>query len=480
MKRQVRIAQQRTARAGWIGIAAIIAAMAVAYIAYNALSGLPLESRYRVTAVLPDANRLIAAADVTVGGVRVGQVARIEALPATAARRARTEIELALESSVGPLPADSTIRVRSASPLGATYVELTPGVAEQTIASGGALKPATASHATGLVELFDVFDRSTKREFQRATSELSSGLAGRGVSVNTMIAALSDALPPLIDVTSALAAPSTRLGRFIRTYATTVEALAPVRGQLADLFVGGELTFGALARERDALESSIVLSPPAERAATEALLAIRPAAADLARLAADLRPVARRLPVALDAANATLTTGTGALRRTRRIAPSLQASLAAIRTVALQRSPDGAVRKLSELFDAAGTSLEALLPAQLQCNLLPLFFQNFASYLGVLGVGAGPSWLSLSLDRPGANGDGFQSAEPGSNLHVNYLPNEGRDECEAGNESFVDGTQVLGNPAGLQSNRTRETTPPPRVLDLAREAGLLAGEAEGR
>jgi hypothetical protein len=103
-----------------------------------------------------------------------------------------------------------------------------------------------------------------------------------------------------------------------------------------------------------------------------------------------------------------------------------------------------------------------------------LFFQTLASYFGVLGSGSGPAWLSLAVDRPGAQGDAIQSSTAAPDLHTNYIPNENYDECEAGNEPFVEGTQVLRNPEGLQAAHTRETTPPPGALALGRRAGLVA------
>ncbi len=479
MMRRSRIAERSLARAGWIGMVAILIGVAIAYVAYGALSGLPWESRYRVTVVLPDANRLIAAGDVKVGGVRVGQVSRVTAVPARTGGDVQARVELSLKASVGPLPVDSAFRVRSVSALGATYVEVVPGSARETIPDGGVLTPAATRAAVDLPDLFDVFDRGSRRAFQDAMSELSAGVSGRGVALNTIIGYFSDALPPFTEVARALAAPSTRLGRFLQTEAALVDALVPVRRQLAGLFTSGATTFEALAGERAALGESIALSPGTERSTTAALRAVRPSLDDLARFSEDLRPVAARLPVALRATNSVLAVGTPALRGTRRITRPLRQSLAALSAVARQESPDGAVRKLSDVFDAANHITEALLPAQRQCNLLPVFFQGFASYLGVLGSGAGPAWLNLAFDRPGAQGDGSQSAKAGSDLHVNYLPNENESECEAGNEPFDPNVQVMTNPAGLQSASTRETSPPPNVLELARKAGLLATGKDG-
>lgn len=471
---------RRLRRAGVLGVLALTVAAAIAYVAYDALNGLPFQSRYRVTIVLPDAKRLISAADVKIGGVRVGQVSRIDAAPATAHAPVSARIVLSLDPSVGPLPVDSTIRVNSASPLGATYVDLTPGASRTSIPDGGTLPPASSREQPEFVDLFDIFDRSTRQHFQQAVGGLSGGLAGRGSALNTTIESLSALLPPFTAVAGALAAPPARLGRFIRTYATTFDALASVSPQLAGLVSGAATTFDALAGEREALGSTIDLAPGTEESATGALRAVRPGLDRLARLTVALRPATRRLPAALRELDATITTGAPVLRTTGRLTTPLVTSLDSITTAAREPSTDGAIRKLSETFGVSNDILAALLPAQTQCNLIPLFFQQMASWVGVLGVGNGPSLIQLIVDRRAAQGEQLQSAAPAPDLHINYLPNENHNECEAGNEPYDATGRVLTNPAGLQPASTRESTPPPHVLDLARSVGLLAPGGSGR
>lgn len=480
MSARHRKSDQTRRRAGVIGLAAMAVVAMVAYVAFTALSGLPLQSRYHVAVVLPDADHLIAADDVRSGGVRIGQVQAVDGAPATVREGVHAVLRLSLDPDVGRLPIDTTVRVRSASPLGATYLELTLGHARQVVPDGGTLRPLHPASTTNLVDLFDVFDHSTKRSFQRGVRELSDGLTGRGAALNGTFAGLSALLPPLTDVARLLSAPPARLERFIGVSAHLADALAPVSGELADLVSGGARTFGAVAGERAALGQAIDLAPSTEAAATSGLRRARPGLDRLAVLSSTLGPAVRRLPAALDTVDRTLRGGTPVLRSAPGIMRPLDASLAAITRVASVPSTDGAVRKLSGLFDASGQILDALVPAQTQCNLIPLFFQQFASYIGVIGVGNGPSMLNIAVDRGGATGDQIQSAAPAPNLHINYVPHENRNECEAGNEPFDGSQRLLASPPSTQAARTRESTPPPHVLDLARNAGLLDTGGTGR
>ena len=64
--------------------------------------------------------------------------------------------------SVQSLPADTTARVRPASVLGLTYVELELGRSERAIPEGGALRLAQARPSSDLTDLLDVFERSSR------------------------------------------------------------------------------------------------------------------------------------------------------------------------------------------------------------------------------------------------------------------------------------------------------------------------------
>ena len=456
-----------------LGLAALLAAGALGYISYNALSGLPFQPQYRVSVEVPDADRLIENDDVRIGGVRVGLVTRIVAEPAHASAVPYARLELGLDPSLGRLPIDTQVRVRPASVLGATYVQLTLGHGRQTIPDGGTLPLSRARNTVDLTDFFNVFDKSAGRSFQAAMSGLAGGFGGRGSALNSTIGSISTSLPPLTDVSAALAAPNARMAEFLQAFASSGNALAPVSDQLGELVSGGAGTFDALARERSALVGMIDAAPPAESAATVAFQSVRPALDGLAQLTRQLEPAGRLLPSALSVVNPTLTAGVTPLRQLPAFTGYLRRALLTLSAISHLPSTTGALRKLSDLMASLDQTLAALTPAQVHCNVIGLFAQGYSSLFGGLGVGQGPSFSNLGVSGTGAQTDSQQSARPSPDLHVNYLPIENASQCTSGNEPYTPGTQDLSNPAGPLPDHTRATYPPPGVLAHARAVGLL-------
>jgi phospholipid/cholesterol/gamma-HCH transport system substrate-binding protein len=455
-----------------IGVAVTVALAAAVYVSYNANSSLPLQSRYRVYVDLPNADRLISTDEVRIAGIRVGQVSAVTAIPGRDGALPYARISLALEPSAGPLPVDTTAQARSASALGATYVELTLGRAQRTIQSGGTLSLQHAKSTVQLSDLLDIFDRSTAQDIQRTLGALAPALAGRGQAFNDLVGAADQLLPPLGRVAANLAAPATRLSAFLTAYASFAGALSPVADQLAGLVRGGAATFGALAGVRTALGTTIEELPPTESALTGALTRLDPSLDLLANFADELRPAAAMVPAALDQINSTLAAADPPLVMLPKFSGVLTRTLSALKAVSSMPSTDGAVRKLLDTVTAAGTTLELLTPAQLDCNAVGDFFASWG-HLGDLGGGAAQDEVSFVLTSIGAAGSIFQNATPSSNLHVDYLPHETSQGCQAGNEPYQANAQDLANPPGNQPTAYAPSVPPPGVTELARRVGLL-------
>jgi virulence factor Mce-like protein len=459
-----------------LGVATIAVVGVIGYVGYTANSGLPLQSRYGVNIDVPNADRLIDSADVRIGGIRVGEVLAVTAVPAPSGGRPYARVKAALDPSAGPLPVDSTAQVRPASVLGLTYVDLTLGHSHQTIPQGGTLPLTRTRPSSDLTDLFNVFDRSSARRFQNTVGGLAGGLAGRGSAINATIYSVNRLLPALTDVAAVLAAPQTRLGEFLRAYEATSAALAPVSSQLAGLISGAATTFDALARQRAALGATIEAAPPAESAATVAFQAVRPGLDGLAQLVVDLRPAARALPATLNQINSTLAAGVRPLKEIPTLSGDLGTALVTLDALSRDPATTGSLRKLTDLASASREAIGLLVPAQVYCNVISLFTQGFAGTFGTLGTGEGPSLGGLFFEETGAQGEDFQNARPSPNLGTNPLPNENQNGCSAGNEPWT-GKQQLGNSPGVQNRTTRTTVPPPGVEAFARNAGLLTNPA---
>lgn len=468
--------RDRSRRDAVLGVLAILVVAGIGYIAYTANTGLPFQSTYDVNVEVPNADRLIDTADVRIGGVRVGEVLGIAAVPGTAAHAPYARIQLAVSRSAGPLPVDSTAQVRPASVLGLTYLQLELGHSRHTIPNGGTLPPTRSLPSSDLTDLFSIFDRSSARRFRDTLGGLAYGVAGRGTAINAAIRSVSQLLPALTAVSNAVAAPQTHLADFLHAYETTFTALAPASSELAGLIAGGATTFDALTRVRIALGGTIDAAPSAESATTRASRAATPALHGLAQLVADLRPAGRALPATLSQLNTTLAAGVRPLKQIPTFSRDLGTALATLDELSRDSATSGSLRKLTDLASAGRGAISLLVPAQVYCNVVSLFTQNFAGTFGTLGTGDGPALTGLYLEDTGAIGEALQNARPSPNVGINPIPIENQSQCQAGNEPWT-GKQQLGNPVGSTSRTTRATVPPPGVEALAQQAGLLTNPA---
>lgn len=459
---------------GVLGVGVIVVAALIGYVSYNALNGLPFQSKYHVNVQLPDAQRLLATDDARIGGVRVGQVAGVTAEPARGGAPPYALVRLALDPSVGRLPVDTKATVRAASALGATYVQLTLGHANATVPPGGTLPLSQASGSVSVTDLFQIFNGSAARNFQSATASLAAGLAGRGGDVNSTIGSLSVLLPSATDVASALAAPNAQLARFLASWASTASALGPESAPLAGVFSNGSTTLGAFAASRPSFEATIESAPPTEGATTTAFRSVRPALDGLAQLMTDLEPGARALPSALAVINSTLSAGVRPLEELPGLTRPLRTAVHTLEMISRIPSTGGALRELADLMNAIEQTLAVLTPAQVHCNILGTFTQNMASVLGGMGSGAGPSMAAFNINTLGNSTDLIQSKTLAPNAHIDNSPAENAQMCQAGNEPYDSHGQSLTPPPGAYPDHTRATYPPPGVLGRGAAVGLLA------
>jgi hypothetical protein len=131
---------------------------------------------------------------------------------------------------------------------------------------------------------------------------------------------------------------------------------------------------------------------------------------------------------------------------------------------------DGSVRagidRLRQTTDTLGPAIRFIAPAQTVCNYAGLLARNGASI--VAGGNGQGTWLRfIVFESPdGPNNEGGVAAAPANDgstdpanyLHINPYPNTAAPgqprECEAGNEEFITGQQVIGNVPGNQGTVT--------------------------
>ncbi|MGE4426109.1 MAG: MlaD family protein, partial [Solirubrobacteraceae bacterium] len=128
-----------------IGIVAIVGLLFVVYVSYTANDGVPGRNYREVRVAVPDANRMVVNNQVRIAGVRVGQIVGIEPIPGEDDDAPSAMLDIKLDMDAPEIPVDTTAKVRPASILGATYLDLVPGDSRRTLAGGDTLPLEQAS-----------------------------------------------------------------------------------------------------------------------------------------------------------------------------------------------------------------------------------------------------------------------------------------------------------------------------------------------
>lgn len=451
-----------------IGAATILVVVVAVFLAYNANSGLPFVPTYSLKVNLPNAANLVKGNEVRVGGARVGLVDSID--PVNHADGSVTaRLGLKLETTIKPLPKDSTILIRSKSALGLKYVEITKGTSKQGFADGATVPLGQATpKPVEFDEVLSTFDDKTRAASRTNLKEFGTALAGRGTDLNQAIQSLNPALRNLVPVMHNLASPATKLARLFTALENTASETAPVAETQASLFVNLDTTFRALAEvARPYIQDSITGGVPAQDAAIRALPVQRPFLLNTQRFFADLRPGVRSLRTAAPILSSALVVGTGTLRRSVALNQRLKPTFEALRRFATDPLVSLGVNDLSNTAKILGPPVAFLKPTQTVCNYVTLWFRNVSSLLSVGDTnGTGQRFIIVATPQ-GPNSEGGASSQPANGplkdnyLHTNPYPNTAApgqtQECEAGNESYIAGQKVIGNVPGNQG-LTTETT----------------------
>ena len=448
-----------------IGAATILVVLVAVFLAYNANQGLPFVPTYELRAEVPNAANLVVGNDVRIGGSRVGFVSGIEAERRDDGSTIAV-LELSMERDVSPLPRDSTLIIRPRSALGLKYVEITRGGDDEGFDDGATIPLAAATPApVEFDEVLSMFDDETREAAAANTTGFGDAFAGRGESINTAIGAFRPLLRNIIPVAQNLSSPDTNLRRFVGKLADAAAIVAPAAETQAELFVNLDTTFAAL-REvaRPYIQDSISGGRPALDAAIRSFPIQRPFLRNTEGLFRELRPGARALRTSAPTIADALVEGTRVLPRTPPFNRRLLSLLEELQTFAEDPMVPRGLRATTAGLRSLNPTLAYLTPAQTVCNYATLWFRNVASLLSE-GDRNGTWQRFIIIATPqGPNNEGGPSNAPANGpnednyLHTNPYPNTAAPgqprECEAGNETFDIGRQVIGHDAGTQPART--------------------------
>jgi virulence factor Mce-like protein len=452
-----------------IGAATVLVIVVAVFLAYNANSGLPFVPTYSLKIAVPNAANLVVGNDVRLGGARVGTVDSIEPVNGRGGR-VTARVGLKLETAVKPLPADSTFLIRSRSALGLKYVEITKGSSTRSFADGAQVPIRQATpKPVEFDEFLSTFDDKTRAASRSGIKELGDAFTGRGASLNQAIGDLNPLLTSLIPVARNLADPRTRLGQLFSSLDQAASQVAPVAAQQGELFANLDTTFKALAGvARPYIQDAITNGPPAEDAVIQNLPKQRPFLQNSTRFFAELRPGVRALSTAAPDLADAFTIGTRTLRRSVALNQRLKPTFTSLANFAQDPMVSLGVGDLTQTANILNPTVSFIKPTQTVCNYVTLFFRNASSLLSIGDQnGTGQRFVIIATPQ-GPNNEGGPSSAPANGptadnfLHSNPYPNTAAPgqthECEAANEKYIPGKQVIGNVPGDQGTNVDKTT----------------------
>lgn len=459
-----------------VGAVTVLATVVAVFLAYNANAGLPFTPVYEVDALVSNGSGLIRGNEVRIGGTRVGLMSTIDPVVFKDGR-VGARVHMRLLESVKPLPVDSRLAIRPRSPLGLKYVEITLGRSKKGIEAGGEIPLSRVAPKPVEVDDFQgIFDEPTRAASRTNLNEFGTGLAGRGSDLNSALSELEPVVTRLQPVMRNLLDARSRLPQLFPALERAAREVAPVATTQAALFTALDETFAGLAAVTRPIQESIALGPPALEVATRALPAQQPFLRDSADLFRRLRPAFDELAQASVHLAPAFRDAQPSLEQTPRLARQLDTTVAHLDKLATDPRLVPGIDRLTDTATILKDPIDFVTPAQTTCNYLTLFFRNLqetfsegdsiGTFLrfGILGLPQNPNSEAGPSEKPADGPAVDRIKEPlreDSFLHSNPYPNTAAPgqprECEAGNEKYVPGKQVIGNDPALQPAKTEPT-----------------------
>jgi hypothetical protein len=197
----------------------------------------------------------------------------------------------------------------------------------------------------------------------------------------------------------------------------------------------------------------LALLPPVELEGIRTLRDARPVLRDARLLVHDIRPGIAVLPTAAARLHRALRTGIPVLRRASRLSDRLRTALHEVYLLSSDPLARSTLRRLRIALDSLLPTLRYVAPLETQCNYLGVYLRNIASTVSE-GDASG-NWLrTLVVINPGQM---QYRPDAAPDLHANPYPYTGQNGiCEAGNEPYKKGTQVIGHAPGTTATYTED------------------------
>ncbi len=253
-------------------------------------------STYKVTAEFQNASQLVKGNSVTVAGVPVGKVGKIDL-----ANDGQAEVELKIDDAgYSPLKSGTiaTVRSQSLSGIANRYVELTMPAADKSgeeIKSGGTISQVDTVSEVDLDELFNTLDPETVAGLQGVIKGFAKSSDGVGAQANQGFYYFNPFLSTSRRVFGELNRDQSALESLIVDGASLTSTLAERSDEINTLVDGGQKTLSATGRQSEALASAVGQLPDFMRQFNTTAFNLRAALDDVDPLIDASKPVVRKL-----------------------------------------------------------------------------------------------------------------------------------------------------------------------------------------
>ena len=269
-----------------------LAALVVAVVLVGALL-LGGDDRTGYTLRFQSAGQLVRDDDVQIAGRRIGAITDIRL-----ADDNRAEIDIEVDREFAPLREGTraVIRATSLSGIANRYIALTPGPNNaRELEEGTVLAGTQTTDIVDLDQLFNTFDRDTRRALQRVIRGSATQLRGRGEQANSAAEYFNPALATTRALANEINRDSQTLERFLVDGARATSALAARRTELTELVSNAGQAASGIAEENAAFSQALERLPLTLRRGNSTFVNLRSTLTDLDALVRESKPATRRL-----------------------------------------------------------------------------------------------------------------------------------------------------------------------------------------
>jgi phospholipid/cholesterol/gamma-HCH transport system substrate-binding protein len=273
-------------------VAAIVAVVLVGAVAAFLLLGGNGEE-YKVRMLFQNAGQLVKGNQLKAAGAPIGVVEEI-----TLTADGQAQVLVTVDDKFAPLRRGTraTIRHTSLSGIANRYVELQQAPATApAIPNGGVIGQEHTTTIVDLDEIFNVFDRRSRRSLQGVLRGFAQLYSGRTQQTHRGVVYANPAVVSTSRLMRELDHDEPGLRSFLRDTARLMSDIDERREHLSELIVNLEQTTGAIASRDDELQSALRQLPPFMRRANTTFVNLRATLDDLDPLVEESKPVARKL-----------------------------------------------------------------------------------------------------------------------------------------------------------------------------------------